>query len=272
MAISETVELLGKNVYTDIPGVLTLTSIPTTSELEYIGSEEFEETMLDKIFPKAIKEQFNYRKLLEIDFHWICRCLRILNYGPYYTTNAIFCPNCGMQYGEYRVDLQTIGCVQLPDGFVNEQVIPKDAFIDFDEDVIIKLPTIQEMLDADRDVAFPQVDGKVSSKDLGRVCYMIKGIGRNTAMTPVEAKMTIQNKMSPSDYIILKDEIQKLSNYGLRMGGIATCPKCNNSAATFLADIDDRFFRPTVGDLREWANNRNSRSREDVSGSTSETV
>ena len=52
--ISEKIELLGKGLYTDIPDELTLTSIPTASELDYVGREDFEATMLDVILPQAI--------------------------------------------------------------------------------------------------------------------------------------------------------------------------------------------------------------------------
>ena len=132
MAVSEKIELLGKNIYTDIPAQLTLKSFPTVTELDYVSSEDFEKTMLDDIFPQCIEEKIKPRKLLEIDFQWICRCLRILNYGPYFTTNAIYCSHCGSHYGEYRVNLETIGCTPLPDGFVNDIIIKKEEFLDFD--------------------------------------------------------------------------------------------------------------------------------------------
>ena len=51
MSISEKIQLLGKDVYTDIPGELTLKSIPTGSELDYVGAEDFDEVMLTKILP-----------------------------------------------------------------------------------------------------------------------------------------------------------------------------------------------------------------------------
>ena len=48
MAISESIELLGKGLYkgTGIPDVLTLQALPTISELEYISSEDFDDTMI----------------------------------------------------------------------------------------------------------------------------------------------------------------------------------------------------------------------------------
>ena len=121
MALSEKIELLGKGLYKNIPDELTLASIPTISELDYVSGEDFDETMINKILPKAVEEDVNFRELLEIDYQWICRCLRILNFGPYHTTNAVYCGSCGERsYGEYLVDLRTIECKVLPEGFVND--------------------------------------------------------------------------------------------------------------------------------------------------------
>ena len=62
MAISESIELLGKGLYkgTGIPDVLTLQALPTISELEYISSEDFDDTMIDKILPQVVKEKIDY--------------------------------------------------------------------------------------------------------------------------------------------------------------------------------------------------------------------
>jgi len=268
MAITEQIELLGKGLYENIPNVLTLSSIPTASELEYVGSEDFDATMLDSILPKAVKEDINFRDLLEIDYQWILRCLRILNYGPYHTTNAIFCGECGKtSYGEYRVNLNTIQCKMLPKNFVNDIVITRDEFLDFDGDVHVKLPTIQKMLNAYSDKAFAGSDGKIN-RELARICYMVSSIRGKNTFNPIEIKMIIQNDMSSADYIILKDRVSELTDYGLRAGGVAQCPKCKNKNAAFLAIVDDRFFRPTLGDLREWKHDRSSRGNEDISGSS----
>lgn len=258
MAISEQVELLGKGLYKNIPDVLTLTSIPTASELDYVGSEDFEKTMLEVIFPRAIKESIPFAELLEIDFQWICRCLRILNYGPYHTTNAILCDSCGQtSFGEYQVNLNTIKCKPLPAGFVNDIVISKDEFIDYNQDIHIKLPTIQDMMNADKDKAFQQANGK-SNRELARICYMIVSIGAKKNLTPIEKKLTVQNSLSAADYIVLKQRVTDLTNYGLRAGGSAQCPKCGSTSAAFLALVDDKFFRPTLGDLQSWKRERNT--------------
>lgn len=261
MAITEQVELLGKGLYTDIPHVLTLSSIPTASELDYVGAEDFDATMIESILPKAVKEPINFNKLLEIDYHWICRCLRILNYGPYHTVNTILCSNCGQaSYGEFRVDLQAIDCKPLPEGFVNDLVISKDEFIDFNGDIHLKLPTIQAMLNAKADTAFQSADGKNKNSDLSRMCYMITSIKGNTALTPIDKKMIIQNELSAADYIILKERVSELTNYGLRLGGATMCPKCQSPKATFMTFIDDRFFRPTLGDLTAWRDDKRKRT------------
>ena len=70
--------------------------------------------------------------------------------------------------------------------------------------------------------------------------------------------MIIQKDLTSADYIILKDEISNLTDYGLRAGGSTTCPKCNSHDAAFIALVDDRFLRPTLGDLRQWKHDRSS--------------
>ena len=271
MAISEKIELLGKGLYKDIPDTLTLTSIPTASELDYVGGEDFNKTMLEIILPKAVQETIDFKQLLEIDFQWICRCLRILNYGPYFTTNAIYCSHCGSHYGEYRVNLETIGCVPLPEGFVNDITIKKDEFLDFDGDIHLKLPTIQQMMNAEKDKAFTTSSGE-HNMSLARICYMITSIKGKSNLTPIEIKMLIQKEFSDADYRILKHVVQETTDFGLRAGGSAACPNCGNNDATFIALMDDRFFRPTVGDLREWKNHRSERRDENVSTDTSRHV
>lgn len=267
MALSEKIELLGKGLYKDIPDILTLTNIPTASELDYVGREDFDETMLNVILPQAIVESINPRNLLEIDYHWICRALRILNYGPFYTTNVIYCDKCGASHGEYRVNLNSIECKPLPTGFKNEIKVTKDEFIEFDGDVILKLPTIQDMLNADKDDTFKRSDGR-TNRAFARMCYMIKSVGNKSQITPIEVKMILQDQLNAADYEILKERISDLTDYGVRAGGTTICPKCHSKDAAFVAMVGDKFFRPTLGDLREWKNDRSKRSSEDLSGST----
>lgn len=270
--ISEKIQLLGGKVYDDIPKELTIKSIPTSSELDYVGSEDFEVTMLDKIFPKAVEEKINFHNLLEIDFQWICRCLRFLNYGPYHTANVIYCKDCGeVSKGEYIVDLRTVSCKPLPDDFVNEIKISKDEFIDFDGDVILKLPTIQDILNAYKDKAFQNASGKVN-REYARTCYMIKSIKGEKNMNPLAVKMKIEKEFSPADFVILKETVSDLTDYGLRAGGSTVCPVCGNKEAAYIALVDDRFLRPTVGDLKQWRADRSKRRDEDSAGDKTATV
>lgn len=258
MAISEKIALLGKGLYKDIPDVLTLKAIPTATELDYVGGDDFQKTMLDVIFPQAIEEKCNFRDLLQIDFDWVCRGLRILNYGPYYTTNAIFCPDCDqVSRGEYQVDLMNVDVKMLPEGFTNKIVISKNEFLDFDQDITLSLPTIQDFMNAEKDQLFVDKNGDTDIK-LAKLCYMIKAIGANNKLTPLQTMGIIKNKMSAADYQILKELAKNLTDYGLRAGGSTGCPKCNSRNAMFMALVDDRFFRPTMGDLRTWKANRNA--------------
>lgn len=265
MAVSEKIQLLGAGLYSNIPDELTLQDLPTASELEFVSSEDFEKTMLESILPQAVVEKVDFKQLLEIDFQWICRALRILNYGPYHTTNAIFCSDCGnVSYGEYTVNLETIECKPLPPNFVNDIVISKDEFVDFDGDVHIKLPTIQDMMNAEKDKAFKIGQDKTNS-ELARMCYMVKSIKHKDKLTPLEVKMFITQELSAADYAVLKYKIRELTDYGLRAGGTVKCPKCGGNG-TFIAFVNDKFFRPTLGDIREWKHARSARADKDVQG------
>ena len=255
MTISEKVQLLGAGLYSDIPSELTLHSITTGSELNYVGAEDFDDVMLTKILPQCIEEDIDPKNLLELDYYWILRCLRFINYGPYINVGAIFCTQCEeTSKGEYLVDLRSVGCKPLPNGFINEIAIHKDEFLDFNEDIVVALPTIRDILNARKDKQFQDAFGNVN-RDFARICYMIKSIGGHS-MDPVGIRLKLQKDLSPADYIILNETVQDLTDYGLRAGGRAKCPKCGNNDAAFVAFIDERFFRPSVAALREWRNNR----------------
>ncbi len=264
--VSEKIELLGKGLYKDIPDVLTLKSIPTASELDYVGSEDFERTMLDKILPTAVEENVNFNNLLEIDYFWICRCLRILNYGPYYTTNSIYCGDCKqVSHGDFDVNLNTIECQPPPEGFVNDIVIGKDDFIDFDGDIHMKLLTIGRTLDSYGDDAFKDKNGG-SNQEFARLCYSITSIKNEKNLTPIEIKLKLQNSLSAADYVILKKRYEELTRFGVRAGGYAQCPKCGSMEASFIALTDDKFFRPTLGNLRRWKYDLHRGEIENTSG------
>lgn len=272
MAISEQIELLGKGLYADkgIPNVLTIEAIPTISELEYVSAEDFDKTMIEKILPSAIKEKVNFYDLLEIDYQWVLRCLRIINYGPYHTTNALFCENCGRIYGEYRVNLNAVECKPLPEGFKNDIVIKKNEFIDYNGDIRIKMLTIREALMAEKDTAFQRTDGGIN-RALSRICYMIREMDGDPNLSPLDIKLKINKEMSSPDYMILKDVVAQLTNYGVRAGGTTKCPKCGGEA-TFIALVDDRYFRPTLDDLRRWKADRSQQRDENSAGNQTKDV
>lgn len=267
MAVTEQIELLGKHHYkataSGIPETLTLQALPTISELEYVSAEDFNKTMIEDILPKSVKESINFGNLLEVDYYWVLRCLRILNYGPYFTTNAVFCPKCGRIPGEYKADLRLIDCIPLPEDFKNSVLISRDEFLDFKGDIEIKLLTIKEAMMSWEDTAFLKPDGMVNRK-LSRECYMVKSISGETNLSPIDVRIAIEKKMSPADFMIFQQKLDELTNYGLRSVGPITCPKCHNKDARFIALIDDRFFRPTLGDLQSWKNDRSRRKSENT--------
>ena len=265
MAMTEKVELLGKDYYASknigIPKELTLQAIPTVSELEFVSSEDFNQTMLEKILPQAVKESIDFGNLLEIDYLWLLRCLRILNYGPYFSTNTIYCDRCGRTYGEYIVNFTDIQCLPLPENFSNRFIISRDEFLEFSGDIEIKMLTIKEALMAYKDTAFQRPNGMIN-RELARDCYMITSISGQSNLSPIEVRLKIEKEMSSADFIILKERIKQLTDYGLRAGGTTTCPKCRSNNAMFVALVDDRFFRPTLDCLRTWKKDKSRRGDE----------
>lgn len=271
MALTEQVELLGKGLYGGkIPDILTITAIPTVSELDYVSAEDFDKTMINSILPKCVEEKhIDFGNLLEIDYHWLLRCLRILNYGPYISTNLILCPTCGTLNGDYQCNLYNVDCITLPDGFKGTVTIPRDSFIDFNGDVQLRLLTIQEALNAEKDMAFNYNDKK--NLELARYCYMIKKLGNVENVPPVEMKLAIERELSRADYLLLGNLIREHTDFGLRAGGICTCPKCGEEAR-FLTFINERYFRPSMADLTRWKEDRNRGRTENSSGSKTNTV
>ena len=248
--------LLGKGLYTDIPDDLTIGNIPTLSGLDYASGEEFDKVLIDSVLPGTIVEKINFNNLLEIDFQWLCRAVRVANYGPYHTASTIWCDQCGKtSHGDYPVKLTTIGCKELPKNFTNDIIIKRDEFIDFSGDIKFRLPTVQQINNAYKDKAFQTADGRVN-RELARICYMVYSIKGKTGNTPVEVKLIIEKEMSAADFIILKGIVADLGDYGLRAGGTCECPACKSQSAAFVGMSDDRFFRPSLSDLRYWKQDR----------------
>ena len=113
-------------------------------------------------------------------------------------------------------------------------------------------------MNAEKDPLFKDSKGD-SNLGFARLCYMIKSIKGNSKLTPMDIKFTIQNQLSSADFFILKETATNLTDYGLRAGGKTVCPKCGSKDAAYIALVDDRFFRPTVGDLRSWKADRNAK-------------
>jgi hypothetical protein len=113
------------------------------------------------------------------------------------------------------------------------------------------------MMIADKDTLFANKQGEINH-GLARLCYMITSVGGKTNLTSTDVKFIIQNKLSSADFFILKNKATELTDYGLRAGGKTGCPKCQSRNAAYMALVDDRFFRPTLGNLRSWKADRSS--------------
>lgn len=252
--LSESVVLIGKGLYKTIPDEIKISAVPTASELEFVGAEDFDGCMIRTIFPQVIEnsESMDFGELLDIDYDWICRCLRMKSYGPFFTANRIFCPDCNeVHKGEYQVDLRRVGVNPLPDSFVNKITISAEEFIDVKDDFVMQLPTVRDRLAMNKDSLFQRKNGGMNVT-LARICYMTKQIGNQQNLTPVDVRSYIHKNFSSADYEILKDLVNQNDNYGLRFMGQVNCPVCGSENAYFVAYAQDKFFRPSVGDVRSF--------------------
>jgi len=240
VAISEKLQLLCK--YDNIPSELTISAILTEDELRYVGDESFLDLMLTVILPKVVAEDVDFYKLFEIDFNWICRCLRILSFGPIYTTNSIFCDSChNTTYGEYKVNLNSVKCIPIPDDTPEIMRVSKHEFIDFDKDIFFKLPTIGEIQNMMKNQLFIRKDTVIDAL-LGRLCCMITCIGDQVDISDKSILDIFKNKMISADYQILRAIINQMTNFGLESCGKTQCPRCKSIDATFIALPDDRYY------------------------------
>lgn len=271
--LSESVELIGKGLYKTVPDVIEIIAVPTATELEYVSAENFDSTMVKSVLPKVIEnsDSMDLTELLAIDYDWICRCLRMKSYGPYVTTNRIYCPNSGVHKGEYEVDLRMVPITPLPNGFVNSITISKDEFIDVKDDITFSLLTVQDQLLMSQDKMFDTPNGPRNNM-LATLCYSIKSIGDRKAVNPVDVKSYINNNISAADYELLKDLFKEKTNYGLHLMGYCTCPVCGAKEAYFVASQADMFFRPSVGDVRKFRDAVRSGDWEKLPGNPTEYV
>lgn len=241
MGISERVELL--STYTDIPHVLTLSAMSTELELELVSNEDYNATMLDIIFPKLVQGDINFRHLLEIDYQWLCRCLRILSYGSEVTIRSIICDECGStSQGEYKIDIRLVECKPLPQGFVNNFIIQPESFLDESIGYVsFHLPTVDE---------YTKITDSLREFDsnpmFSRICHVIDSIGNVRFDSPEAVKLFIQDNISAADYQVLCSTVMRMSDYGLKSYGDIVCPKCKKPGAKFLALADDIYF------IRPW--------------------
>lgn len=248
MSISERVELLAE--YTNTPKVLTVSAISTNLELELVSNEDYDATMLDTILPKVVKESVDFHSLLEIDYQWLCRCIRFLSYGPEVTVRSIICDDCGKYHkGEYKADLRVVSCAPLPNNFHNTFTIHPQEFLDTDIGyVTFHLPTVDEGIQIRT-----ACDQYLNNPVLSKMCVMIDSIGDSRLTEdPKENMDLIFHKFNSADYQILVSLVTQMSDFGLRSYGDIQCPVCRSSHARFFALPNDLYFtRPWELDSEE---------------------
>jgi hypothetical protein len=258
------------------PRHFTIKTITAELRLETIGAENLDQFLIDEVFPKCVipvdGSVCDYKSLLLIDYHWICRALRIVSYGAIHFVSVVLCTDVGENkfgckgsdvegriIGDHRVSLSNIGFRQPPaDCPKTLEIKAADVFVDWKWDLSVRFPRVGDMLHARKDSTFRVIaakkakgEGNIDAWDdpIVQFAYSITHCNNK----PVEDRRELYTglaAMSDLDFDGLVTEYNNtFGNYGIEMSGTLSCPKCGKEAR-FYAPVEERFLRPTVRDKK----------------------
>ena len=118
----------GKFYGDNFDGNITLRAMTTIEERMRLGSEDYYSTM-SEIVNRCIVDNINpdgsykidSKRFTIFDFDAVCIKLRIISYGPLYSTEAV-CTVCGHQF-RHKADLRELEFKFVPDDFVEPYTI-----------------------------------------------------------------------------------------------------------------------------------------------------
>lgn len=257
------------------PRHFTIKTITAELRLETIGAENLDQFIVDEIFPKCViptdSQTCDYKSLLLIDFHWICRALHIVSWGATHFVNAIACTGgennfgckdsdeMGRVFGDHRVSLSNIGFRQPPANCEKIlEIKAADTFIDWKWDLSIRFPRVGDMLHARKDPTFRAIavkkakgEGYIDPWDdlIVQFAYAITHCNKK-AVEDRRELYTGLAAMNDLDFDGLLTAYNKtFGGYGIEMSGTVPCPKCG-AEARFYAPVEERFLRPSLREKR----------------------
>jgi len=254
------------------PRSFTIKSLTAGLRLETIGAENLDKFLVEEVFPKCVLPAdgsvCDYKKLTIIDYHWVCRALRIVSHGAIHYVGAVICTNfCsgsderGRVFGDHRVSLSKIGFRQPPPDCPSTLTIKaSENFVNYKWDLELRFLRVGDMLHARKDPTFRSITAKKTKGEensdpwedpIIQLCYAVTKCNGKAVEDRRDLYSSL-SEMTDLDFDGLITEYNaNFGKYGIELSGITTCPKCGKEAR-FFAPLEERFLRPSIREKKEW--------------------
>lgn len=242
----------GGKLYGDnFDGNITLRAMTTIEERMRTGSEDYYNTM-SEIVNNCIVDNRNpdgsykidSKRFTLFDFDAVCVKLRIISYGPLYTTTAV-CTLCGQTF-THKADLRDLEFKFLPEDFVEPYIV--GPLPRLGDTLGCRFLRVQDKIDIDRKAK------EILSRDLnyvGKPEFELEMLHRIVTINGEEVDSIMGTKyvqhMTSMDVEYFHDFIDK-DFYGVLKTGRTDCvntvegEKCAGKAIYFVR-ANDEFFR-----------------------------
>lgn len=239
--------------YENIPPTVTLSSYTTGMEQLRVSSDNLNKVMINSILPQVIEPKIPITELYEPDFFLLLRHLRILTWGPFYTTGAWYCQDCinddGLKgklvFKDKQINLAEIPVIRpdKDDELKTKITLTPDDFIFLDATVNMHLNKCKDILLYD--IKLPK-----DRQDLVPIAASISHVSGLDFVDIREVVDWLYN-LSPADSDIIKFAYKDAFNIGLSSKYNFTCPECGGRALCSVP-VNDAYFRPSRSDLQAW--------------------
>ena len=237
-----------------IPKSIIISSYTSRMEKLRNSSDDLHQAMIKHILPQVIEPKIDVKKLYEPDYYLVLRHLRILTWGPFWTSRAWVCSDCVNEdgsKGKFYQDKPTqinLGDIAVLRPETNEElktsvVVKPDDFIGLDCEVKLHLNRCQDML-------FFSAKVLKGDEDFRALAASISSVSGQDFVDISEAAEWLGN-LSAADEEILEEKYHDAFNVGLQKTVEFKCPVCGGKAHAYVP-INDYYFRPTKENLKEW--------------------
>lgn len=253
MLMNEEHEFLYDYSDVGIPQTVTLSSYTSRMEKLRLSSDNLHQAMIKHILPQVIEPKIDVGKLYEPDYYLLLRHLRLITWGPFWTSQSWVCTNCkneggtlGKFYNEpHQIDLNTVGVLRPDEGEVL-----KTSFVIKPNEFYLTNGEVKMHLNRCKDMLFYSAKVGKGDEEFRSLAAAISSVSDMDFVDISEAAEWLGG-LPAVDEQIIETRYKEEFNVGLQSRVEFTCPKCGGRAWAYVP-INDYYFRPTKEDLKEW--------------------